>query len=244
MPTHTEDELDYAERMSQNAGAYKDAWEATIEEMKAMAAELEEDGWDATYVGAGHTAPESPRVDPEGRFGLTYVIPNNYEEDFTSAFRPGGFDEYEVFRNEVAGTVFQVTVFYDEETNRAILLAGNYEMMHANPLIATAMKEGEMYTHVQLLDKTHLGSFRHEQWEPFFPNGEQRLQEVSEEMEKAAVEGVEEFDRWTVAQMAGENPPLQSARLDDVDPDEVEDQTVEDLTADAADERPDETTEE
>ena len=236
MPRHTEEDLDYAERMSQNAQAYKDAWEATIEEMKAMAAELEADGWDATYVGAGHTAPESPRVEPEGRFGLTYVIPNNYEEDFTSAFRPGGFEEYEVFRNEVAGTVFQVTVLYDAETNRAILLAGNYELMHANPLIATAMKEGEMYTHVQLLDKTHLGSFRHEQWELFFPNAEQRLQEVSEEMEKAAVEGVEEFDRWTVAQMAGENPPVQSARLDDVDPETVEEPAVDEPDAETASE--------
>ena len=236
MPTHTEDELDYAERMSQNAGAYKDAWEATIEEMKSMAAELEADGWDATYVGAGHTAPESPRVEPEGRFGLTYVIPNNYEEDFTSAFRAGGYTEYEVFRNEVAGTVFQVTVLYDEETNRAILLAGNYELMHANPLILTSMRQGETYTHVQLLDGTHLGSFRHEQWEPFFPNAEQRIQHVTEEMEKASLGEDEEFDRWAVAQMGGDDPPLQNARLDDVDPEEVEDQTVEDLEADAADE--------
>jgi hypothetical protein len=234
MPERTDEELDYAERMSQNAQAYKDAWEATIEEMKAMAAELEADGWDATYVGAGHTAPESPRVEPEGRFGLTYVIPNNYEDDFVGAFRPGGYDEYEVFRNEVAGTVFQVTALYDTETKRAILLAGNYELMHANPLILTSMRQGETYTHVQLLDGTHLGSFRHEAWEPFFPDAEQRIQHVTEEMEKAALGEDEEFDHWAVAQMAGDEPPMQNARLDDVDPDEVEDETLpEELEADA-----------
>jgi hypothetical protein len=222
MPEHTDEELDYAERMSQNAGAYKDAWTATIEEMKSMAAELEEDGWDAYYVGAGDTAPESPRVEPEGRFGLTYVIPNNYEEGFVDAFRAGGFGEYEVFRNEVAGTVFQVTVLYDEPTNQAILIAGNYDLMHANPSILTSMREGETYTHVQLLDGTHLGSFRHEQWGLFFPDAEQRIQHVTEEMEKATLGEDEEFDRWAVAQMAGEEPPMKSARLNDVDPEDIE----------------------
>jgi hypothetical protein len=231
MPEQTDEELDYAERMSANADAYKDAWTATIEEMKAMAAELESDGWDAYYVGAGDTAPESPRTDPEGRFGLTYVIPNNYEEGFVEAFRAGGFEEYEVFRNEVSGTVFQVTVLYDEPTNRAILIAGAYELMHANPLILTSMREGETYTHVQLLDGTHLGSFRHEQWELFFPNAEQRIQHVTEEMEKASLGEDEEFDRWAVAQMGGEEPPLQSARLDDVDPEEIEDERLDDSEA-------------
>jgi hypothetical protein len=119
-------------------------------------------------------------------------------------------------------------VLYDQATKQAILLAGNYELIHANPLIATAMKQGEMYTHVQLLDSTHLGSFRHEQWKPFFPDGDQRLQQVSEEMEKAALEGVEDFDRWTVAQMAGENPPVQSARLNDVDSETVDEMSVPD----------------
>jgi hypothetical protein len=234
MPEHTENEkIDYAERMSQNHHAYKNAWEATIEEMKTMATELEEDGWDAYYVGAGDTAPESPRTEPEGRFGLTYVIPNNYEEGFVEAFHPGGFTEYEVFRNEVAGTVFQVTVLYDEPTNQAILIAGSYDLLHANPLIATAMRQDEMYTHVQLLDRTHLGSFRHEQWEPFFPDAERRMANVTEEMEKAALDLEEgEYDRWVVAQMAGENPPVESARLNEVDPDEFEDATVDGAEAD------------
>lgn len=214
--------MDYAERLAQDADVKTDAWEQTIADMKAMAAELEEDGWDATYVGAGHTAPESPRAEPEGRFGLTYVIPNNYAEEFSEAFRADGYEEYEVFRNEVAGTVFQVTVLYDEPTRQAILLAGNYELRHANPLTLAAMKADEMYTHVQLLDETHLGSFRHERWELFFPDADQRMADVTEEMEKSMdlVEG--EADAWTVQQMAGEKPVPHRERLNEVDPEELE----------------------
>jgi hypothetical protein len=222
MPEHGADRPDHAERLAQNADVLKSAWERTIDEMKAMAAELEADGWETTYVGAGHTAPESPRAEPEGRFGLTYVIPDNYADEFSAAFQAGGYEEYEVFRNESGGNVFQVTVMYDEETKQAILLAGSYELLHANPLIATAMKTGEMYTHVQLLDGSHLGSFRHENWEAFFPDADQRLQQVTEEMEKAmdAVEG--EADPWVVQQMAGEKPVPENTRLNEVDPEDIE----------------------
>ncbi|MFC7081917.1 DUF7529 family protein [Halorussus caseinilyticus] len=42
-------------------------------------------------------------------------------------------------------------------------------MRHAPGLVKTALEEDEMYTHVQKLDKTHLGSFRHDDVEKFFP---------------------------------------------------------------------------
>jgi hypothetical protein len=223
MPEHGDEEIDYADRLAQNADVRSSAWERTISDMKAMAEELEADGWDVTYVGAGHTAPESPRAEPEGRYGLTYVIPNNYAEEFTEAFRADGYEEYEVFRNETGGSVFQVTALYDEPTNRAILIAGNYELMHANPLMATAVRTGEMYTHVQLLDETHLGSFRHDGWELFFPDANRRLGEITEEMEKAMdlVEG--EADGDVVQQMTGEEPVPEDRRLNTVNSDDVPD---------------------
>ncbi|MEF8790329.1 MAG: hypothetical protein V5A61_09395 [Haloarculaceae archaeon] len=223
MPETGED-ADYAERAAAKSEVTKDAWEATIEDMYAMAAELEEEGWEVAAIGAGHTAPESPRAEPEGRYGLTYTIPDNYAEAFREAFREDGFERYEVYRQEQEGTAFQVTALYDEETSTAILLAGAYELRHANPLIATAMKVGEMYSHVRLLDGTHLGSFRHEDYELFFPDADRRMNEVTEEMEKAMgmVEG--DADAETVRRMAGEEPePNVNARVGiDADPEPAE----------------------
>lgn len=219
MPETGED-ADYAERAAAKSKVTKDAWEATIEDMYAMEAELEAEGWEVAAVGAGHTTPESPRAEPEGRFGLTYTIPDNFAERFGEAFREDGFDRYEVYRGEQEGTVFQVTALYDDETSTAILLAGAYELRDANPLIATAMKAGVMYSHVRLLDGTHLGSFRHDGYELFFPDADQRMNEVTEEMEKAMglVDG--EADPETVRQMGSQEPePNVNARLGiDADP--------------------------
>lgn len=235
---------DYADRAAAKSQVTKDAWEATIEDMYAMAEELEEQGWEVAAIGAGHTAPESPRAEPAGRYGLTYTIPDNYADEFREAFREDGFERYEVYRQEQEGTAFQVTALYDEETSTAVLLAGAYELRHANPLIATAMKAGEMYTHVRLLDGTHLGSFHHEGYELFFPDADRRMSEVTEEMEKAMglIEG--EADPETVRQMAGDEPePNVNARVGiDADPDPLEAEAGE--AAAEARERDDEGTEE
>ncbi|MEF8842514.1 MAG: hypothetical protein V5A62_12965 [Haloarculaceae archaeon] len=223
MPEIGED-ADYAERAAAKSQVTKEAWEATIEDMHAMAEELEEQGWEVAAIGAGHTAPESPRAEPEGRYGLTYTVPDNYADEFREAFREDGFERYEVYREEQEGTAFQVTALYDGETSTAILLAGAYELRHANPLIATAMKVGEMYSHVRLLDGTHLGSFRHEGYELFFPDADRRMNEVTEEVEKAMgmVEG--DADAETVRRMAGDEPePNVNARVGiDADPDPLE----------------------
>jgi hypothetical protein len=225
MPETGED-ADYAERAAAKAQVTKDAWEATIEDMYAMAEELEEQGWEVTAIGAGHTAPESPRAEPEGRFGLTYTIPDNYAEAFREAFREDGFERYEVYRGEQEGTAFQVTALYDEGTSTAVLLAGAYELRHATPLVATAMKTGEMYTHVRLLDGTHLGSFRHEGYELFFPDADRRMSEVTEEVERAMGLAEGEADPEVVRQMTGDEPePNVNARMGvdaDHDPSEVD----------------------
>ncbi|MFC6837091.1 DUF7529 family protein [Halomarina ordinaria] len=197
MPDIGED-TDYADRLAANADALKGAWEATIEEMRAIEAELEADGWDVAAVAAGHTAPKHPDIGDDDRFGFVYVIPDNYADDFRTAFERGtggaedepedgevreldGFDRYEVFRNETGGSVFQVTVLYAEEAGVAIVIAGSYERAFAGGLVRTAVERDEMYTHVQTLDRTHLGSFRHEDWELFFPDGRARAADGSDE---------------------------------------------------------------
>lgn len=170
---------DLAEEVAGSSEAVSSAWEATLNDMHGMASELEEQGWEATAIGAEDTAPNPPDVGDPERYGFVHVIPDNRADEFSEVFERGheeggGFQEYEVYRSEVEGRVFQVTVLYDEPTAGVILLAGNYALRHAQDLIQAAIERGDIYTHVQTLDRTALGSFQHESWEHFFPNEAQQ----------------------------------------------------------------------
>lgn len=174
---------DHAERIAASSEATKNAWQATLEDMEGMAAELEEEGWTTTVLAADNTATTTSRTGDSELYGLVSVIPDNFADEFTEAFEQGheeggGFEEYEVYRSETDGWAFQVTVFYDELTGNAILLAANYQLVHAKNLMRAAIEREEMYTHIQTLDGTILGSFRHEAWENFFPNAKQRLNDI------------------------------------------------------------------
>jgi len=166
------DEPDYAERIAGHSDVHQDAWIRTLEDMAAMAEELEAEGWDVITIASGDTATENPDVGQTDRFGLVYVIPGNKAAEFEPAFEAGTWPQYKVFRQEVSNRVFIVTQFLDPETETAILLAGTFEMRHAPGLIVTALEEDEMYTYVQKLDGTVVGTFRHEDYELFFPNAE------------------------------------------------------------------------
>lgn len=163
---------EYADRIAGHADVHKNAWKQTLEDMTAIGEELESEGWETVTIAAGHTAPEHPDVGNTDRFGLSYVVPGNKAEAFTDAFEAGTFPQYKVYRQEVSGRVFMVTQLMDPDTKTAILIAGSFEIRHAPALVKTAIREEEMYTHVQKLDKTHLGSFRHDDYQRFFPNAE------------------------------------------------------------------------
>jgi hypothetical protein len=170
MPEIGDSDVEDAERWAANADREKQAWEATLEDMQAMAEDLEAEGWDTVATAAGHTAPESPEAGDYDRFGLTYVVPDDFAEEFTDAFAVGDFPQFEVYRAEQDGRVFLVTVLMDPDAKQAILLAGTYEIRHALGCVKAAEEAGEMYTHVVTLDQTHLGSFRHDNHEKFFPD--------------------------------------------------------------------------
>lgn len=167
-----DDEPDYAEQIAANADVHKNAWQQTIEDMEVLGEELEAEGWSVLTIGAGHVAPAKPDSGATDRYGLVHVIPGNKAEPFEEVVETGSFPQYQVFRKEMQGRVFQVTQLLDPESKQAILLAGTYELRHAPGMVKTALETEEMYTHVQTLDQTHLGSFRHEEVEKFFPNPE------------------------------------------------------------------------
>lgn len=162
MPNPTED-------TPTTVDARKDAWSRTLQEMESTASDLEADGWETVAIPVGHAAPETPDIGEESRFGFVHVIPGNYEPAFQEVFEAAGFERYDVFHREIGGKVFFLLQLLDAPSRNAILLAAQYDKQHGQSLQSVAEDEGVVYTHVQKIDATHLGSFRHDEPSKFFP---------------------------------------------------------------------------
>lgn len=65
--------------------------------------------------------------------------------------------------------MFFVLQLLDTASETAVLLAAQFSTHHGQQLASTADEEGVVYTHVQTLDGTHLGTYRHDEPERFFP---------------------------------------------------------------------------
>lgn len=167
-----DEDPDYADRIADYADTHRDAWGRTLDDMEALAEQREAEGWSVVSVAAGHTAPTHPDVREDDRWGFVHVIPGNFADEFAEAFEAGEFPEYQVFQKEVSGRMFVVTEFRDPEAEVSILVAGSYEMRHAPALVKKAQREDEMYSYVQKLDGTVLGTFRHDEYDRFFPDPE------------------------------------------------------------------------
>lgn len=150
------------------SGEVDTAWSRTVGELRLLEEDLEADGWEVAAIIAGHVAPEPPAAGDTDRFGLVYVIPGDDAETFNDTFRAGEFAEYEIFRQRLGQRLFLVTKLSDPHARTAILLAGNVDLTQSSALIETARDREVLYTHVQLLDGTVLGSFRHEDPSLFF----------------------------------------------------------------------------
>lgn len=165
----TGDGVDDAEHIAAHADVDKDAWQRTLDDMQALEADREAEGYDVVAVAAGHTAPKPRDAGETDLYGLVYVVPGNDADDVAAACDAVGDPAYEVYRASTETRVFLVTEVLDSEAKRAILLAGNYRRHLARGLVRTATETGRMFTHLQKLDGTHLGSFAHGEPEKFFP---------------------------------------------------------------------------
>lgn len=154
--------------------ADRGAWQRTLAELRRLEAELDEAGWQVAAVPAGHVAPEPPGAGETERFGLVHIVPGDESNAFSEAFEAGTFGEYEVFRRRVGPRLFLLTKLTAPEQRVAILLAGSVDHTQADALIEAAEAGGVVYTHVQLLDGTHLGSFKHDDPSLFFPGLDER----------------------------------------------------------------------
>lgn len=155
---------------SDQGGGDGSAWERTLEELGQLEAALQEDGWEVVAVPAGHVAPVPPGAGGSERFGLVHVVSGAEAEPFEDAYEAGTFAEYEVFRRRVGNRLFLVTKLTASAERVAILLAGTVDTTQMGALVQAAASRGEVHTHVQLLDGTHLGSFSHDDPSLFFPS--------------------------------------------------------------------------
>jgi hypothetical protein len=155
--------------MSERTGDGSNGWARTLETANEMTDELREEGWEVVTVRAVHTAPEPPDAGESDRFGFVYVAPGDVAEAFEAAVSGGEFDGYEVFNRQVGRSLFTLTRITDADRRLAVLLVGAVDTSHAGRLEEVAYERGEMYSHVRLLDGTHLGSFHHDDAAPFFP---------------------------------------------------------------------------
>ncbi|ELY94683.1 hypothetical protein C482_17965 [Natrialba chahannaoensis JCM 10990] len=177
-----DDSAEQVERVSTTA--IKDAWAQTTDELEVLAEQRRENGWDTVAIPAIQTAAVSRDAGSKHneRFGIVFVVPDNYADSFSEAFERGEFPRFQAYRNEVSGAVFLVVEYLDPDTETAILLAGQYERRHVGGMLSAATDEGVLYTHAKTLNGTLLGSFEHEgdEYEPLVPDTIEPIGDTSE----------------------------------------------------------------
>ena len=165
---------DNAAGMAPTSDAEREAWRLTNEDMEAVATERRREGYDVTTATAVHTNPVARSHGDDDRFGLVYILPDNHADDFRAAYEraDGEFPDFVAYRREVNISSFLVTELLDQETETAVVVAGHFDARRVGGLAKSAIEADAMYTHAETLDGTHLGSVRHEEYEPFLPAGE------------------------------------------------------------------------
>lgn len=199
-PDTDDEHQSYADRIAGKADAIREAWEATLSDMEAMAEARREEGWEAVACMAMDTAPTNPDAGKKDNFGLEFVLPNNMGEEFEEAYEGKAFPEYEVYRAEDSGSAYVVVEYIDPETETVIFIAGQYELRHAPGMVKAARREDEMYTFAYLIDGTLLGAFEHDAVDKFVPD----------------IEHIEDY------QMKSRDPEEVARKLDDAQPEDVE----------------------
>lgn len=145
-----------------------EGWVQLLDEMEAMAADLEAEGWETLSMAAGDAAAVGPDDGHTDQHGYSYVVPGDDADRFEELFEPDGFPRTEVYRATTETHLFVLTVFLDPATEVAILVAGVLE--RETLVVCRRHAQETMYSHLLRLDGTHLGSFEHDDPEPFFPD--------------------------------------------------------------------------
>jgi len=110
------------------------AWQQTLDDMWALEADLQDDGWETLVTAAGHTASVTPSHG-NGYWGLVHIVPDSDAETIGEAVEAGEFAAYDVYRTDVDGRIFSVTVLMDPESETAVPVSNQFELRKAHALI-------------------------------------------------------------------------------------------------------------
>jgi len=97
-------DTDDAQRRAQTVKQSKAGLQQTIADMKAMAADREEAGYETLTVAAGDTTPKTPDTGESDEWGLSYVVPSNVEDEFVALYDRASFDEIGVYQADAGGS--------------------------------------------------------------------------------------------------------------------------------------------
>ena len=156
------------------AGVLKTGWEQTVADMRAMANDREERGYEAITLTSFNTAPIAPADGPDDdkRWGLSHLPDSDDVETFKKVYPERDFSETGVYQFADAGNVFMVTEHIDFDNELIIYIAGAFRMLDAAAMVRAAMDRGKLYSYVRELDGTVVGSFEHDDPGAFFPDPE------------------------------------------------------------------------
>ena len=160
--------LDEAERLAASSEVHANAWQETLDDMWALEDDLQDEGWETLVTAAGHTTPVAP-AHGAGYWGLVHIVPDSDAEAIGDAVEAGEFPSYDVYRTEVEGRVFSVTVLLDPETETAVLVSNQFELRDAHELVEHTHEAGYVNSVFRYLDGTVVAQVRHDDPEKFFP---------------------------------------------------------------------------
>ncbi|MDZ7849958.1 MAG: hypothetical protein U5K70_03790 [Halodesulfurarchaeum sp.] len=156
--------------MAATSDQAKSGWGQTLEDMRAMARNREDAGYETLTFQAGNTAPKGPDQGDTDRWGLFYIIPGDDATSFQNALERADFDETAVYQTAIGRYAFLVTEVVDHDETLDLMIAGSYRRDAASPLVRAALDRDRMYSHVRTLDGTHLGTIEHDDPAAFFPD--------------------------------------------------------------------------
>lgn len=163
------------ERLEQNHEAMKSSWQRTVADMRAMAEDRRQEGYETHTIPAGDTAPVAPGQGPHDYWGLSYLVPGNKTDTLEEFLEVGEFEETGVYQVTTGGSVFMVTECIDHGSGLVLYVAGSFWVSDAPGLVQAATDRGRMYSQFREVDGTHLGGIEHEDAAAFFPDPDRYL---------------------------------------------------------------------